>query len=94
MTSSNLSLTGAQVSCPAMIYRLISPQLETPPVPVTLTLENNVLSIEARVVYASDYDDEFLLGLSFDAFDGDAAPLLRDYLLAHGGPEYVESIPG
>ena len=90
MTTSNLSLSGTQVTCPAMIYRLISAQLDTPPVPVVLTLDDNVLTVEARLVYVSDYDDEFLLGMSFDGFAGEAEQHLRDYLVARGGPSYVE----
>ena len=91
MTTNNLSLSGAQIACPAMIYRLISRHLDSPRVPIALDLDDDTtIEIDGRVAYASDYDDEFLLGVAFEAIADDGQEKLRDYLVTHGGPAYAE----
>ena len=53
MLTNNLSLSGAQVSCPAMKYEMLSKKLAQGEAPVELMLEQDRLPITGEIKYAS-----------------------------------------
>lgn len=90
LTTVNLSVSGTQLSCPPMIYSLIGDQLKVPPVELELVLPGGSVAAEAEVLYASGYEDEYLLGVRFVAFPGEGRRQLVDYLVATGGAQFAE----
>ena len=90
MLTNNISLTGAQLSCPAMKYEVIRGKLSSGTAPAEIIAGDDRLPLEAEVMYASDYGDEFLLGVAFRAWSEGAEQKFRDYLIAQAGPSAVQ----
>lgn len=60
----NVSATGMQLSCPSINYRLLHERFEEGDLELTIELPDGVrVAGRARRVYASAYDDEYLIGV-------------------------------
>ena len=90
MATTNISLSGAQVSCPAMKYQVLGAKLASGDAPVQIVLDDDRIDGKAKVMYASDYGDEFLLGVVFTGFEPESDTRFRAYLMAQGGPEFLQ----
>jgi hypothetical protein len=82
MVTTNVSLAGLQLVCPALVLGLLSRALETGEIDVTLTLPGDV-AVQARceVVYVSHYGYEYLIGARFVEFEGEGFERLREQCL-------------
>ena len=90
MLTNNVSLTGAQLSCPAMKYEVIAGKLNGGNAPAEIHAGEDRLPLEVQVMYASDYGDEYLLGIAFKTWGEGAEERFRAYLVQQAGPSAVE----
>jgi hypothetical protein len=79
-TTTNLSLTGAQIAWPVMSYQLAQRRLDHERLELTLALPGTPFDVLARIVYISDVEDEVLLGVEFIEPDEASRDPLRAYL--------------
>ncbi|MCP4043189.1 MAG: PilZ domain-containing protein, partial [Gammaproteobacteria bacterium] len=87
--TTNISFSGAQISCPNMMLGIIKRDLEAKSLSLDLKLpSNSTARINCAVIYVSDYADEYLIGLHFSRFEDDGDRLLKEYFLEISGPEY------
>ena len=69
LTSRNVSKFGMQLSCPSMNYRLLHEHFEEGDVRLAIELAGGEqINADARRVYASSYDDEYLIGIVLSGF--------------------------
>ncbi len=86
LTTTNVSTTGMQLSCPNMIYDFLSDELDSSELAITLNLpENQVVRFTCEVAYVSEWSDEYLLGIHIKEFEGDGSRLLEDYIRSVSG---------
>lgn len=78
-STTNISVTGLQVACPGMIFDLLSDELEAAELVVVLPDQKRVRG-RCRLVYASEWNDEYLLGLEFANFEDNGHELLNTYI--------------
>ncbi len=87
--TTNISFSGAQISCPSMQLGIIGKDLEAKSLSSDLKLPNNrSVRIDCAVIYVTEYADEHLIGLHFFRFKDDGDRLLREYFLETSGAEY------
>jgi hypothetical protein len=79
MTTTNVSLTGLQLSCPGLLFGLLSPALEAGSLDVTLKFPDSTDTARARctVIYVAHYGYEYLIGVRFGEFEADGFEVLR-----------------
>ena len=71
-SSTNLSRTGMQISCPSMWKLRIQPIIDAGTMTATMELpEAQQVTFEGKVVYSSAVDDEYLVGIEFSSFHGE-----------------------
>ncbi len=76
MSTANLSVSGMQLVCPAMIYELIKNEFKTDTVEISLSLpDDQQVNAEFEVVYIAEWDDEILIGSRFTRPNGDFGKL-------------------
>jgi len=78
LTTTNVSLRGMQLSCPGLLFGLLQPALDRGTVELTLFLPDNTAARTAcAVAYVSHYGYEYLIGVSFLAFEDDGYERFR-----------------
>ena len=93
MLTNDVSFTGAQLSCPAMKFDIIRHKLAgATELPIELHAGDDRIPVVGRLMYASDYGDEYLLGVSFMKFPGDGQARLESFLLTEAGPEALAHV--
>ncbi len=86
LTTTNVSTTGMQLSCPTMIYGFLADELDSSELGITLNLtEDQVVRFTCEVAYVSEWSDEYLLGVRIKEFEGDGNRLLEDYIRSLSG---------
>ena len=78
-STTNISVTGLQVVCPSMIFDLLSDELEATELVVVLPDQQRVRG-RCRLIYASEWNEEYLLGLEFASFEENGRELLKSYI--------------
>jgi hypothetical protein len=82
--TTNLSVTGAQLVCPAFLLGLLQPALDSSRLTVSLDLPGHARSrIGCAVVYSAHYGDDYLIGLRFTRLDPAGLAGLQRFLLEH-----------
>ena len=92
-TTTNLSLSGAQIACSESIYKLISGKLDSRELRLTLHLTQSAIDLTARIPYVSSYGEESLIGLQFQAFENDGHELLKAFIVERKGEDFVRLAP-
>lgn len=92
-TTTNLSLSGAQISCSESIYKLISGKLDSRNLRLTLHLNQSAIDLMARIPYVSSYGEESLIGLHFEAFENDGCESLKAFIVERKGEDFVHPAP-
>lgn len=64
-----------------MIFDLLSDELDAAELVVVLPDQQRVRG-QCRLVYASEWNDEYLLGLQFASFEDDGREVLKAYIAA------------
>ncbi len=83
--TTNISLTGIQISCPAMLLDDLLRVLDRQPVEVTLTFPDQMAAkAVCNVSYLEDYGSEYLAGLKFKAFEADGFEVLKSKCSYYG----------
>jgi len=73
----NISRSGLQAACPAMLFDFLAPALEAGTAELSLTItEEQVARARCKVVYVSEYGDEYLIGLEFAEFEEDGEAMV------------------
>jgi len=79
--TSNLSASGVQLECPALRLARFRGQLDDDTVDLTLALpDGGRVRARVKVAYVSEYDDEYLIGVQFERFEGAGEATWRSYL--------------
>ena len=73
-----------------MKYEVISKKLASGEAPIELIHEDQRVAMTAAIKYASDYGDEYLLGMAFAPMSEATQAQLKAVLTAVGGPGAVE----
>ena len=90
VSTNNICISGAQVSCPSMNFEFLSPELASEAINATVMLPGDKrIQCVCLTEYVTDYGDEYLIGLKFTEFEGNGKELLTEYLLQYGGAEFV-----
>jgi len=91
LATTNVSTSGMQLSCPALLFGLLQPHLERGTLEATLQLLPDVaVPVRCAVVYVAHYGYEYLLGARFVEFEGDGLALLRRHCLESDAAEAPE----
>ena len=70
ITSRNVSRSGLQLSCPSMNYRLLQERFEQGRIELAIELPGGEkVRAHARRIYASSYEDEYLIGVQLSALN-------------------------
>ncbi|MCC7413545.1 MAG: PilZ domain-containing protein [Gammaproteobacteria bacterium] len=79
--TSNVSATGIQLVCPGHSLTRFRGMIDEEHAQITLTLtDGRPVQARCKLAYVSEHDDEYLLGLHFERFDGDGAAVWTSYL--------------
>ena len=82
LATTNVSTSGMQLSCPALLFGLLQPHLERGTLEATLQLLPDVaVPVRCAVVYVAHYGYEYLLGARFVEFEGDGLALFGRHCL-------------
>jgi hypothetical protein len=88
LATTNVSLSGMQLSCPALLFGLLQPALDRGTLELSLLLpDESVARCACAVVYVSHYGYQYLVGVTFLAFEGDGYERFRRACLDPPGPE-------
>ena len=81
MSTTNISTSGMQVSCSAQLFERLPSELtyQSLSARVVLPTKQEVHCL-CTVIYVSEHDDLYFLGLQFTAFRADGQKLLRQFL--------------
>ena len=70
--STNVSTTGLQFGCPSMWSLRLQPILDSGAINATIELpDQQTVTFDGKIVYASKVDDEYLVGVEFTSFRDD-----------------------
>ncbi len=76
MSTANLSVTGMQLVCPAMIYEFIKNKLKTETLEACLSLPGEqFVNTGFEVIYITEWAEEFLIGSRFTSIDDEVGAL-------------------
>lgn len=90
LSTNNISICGAQVSCPAMHLDFLSADLASGVLAATVMLPGgNRVRCVCATQYVTDYGSEYLIGLKFTSFEENGEQLLAEYLTEHAGPDFI-----
>ncbi len=65
-TTANLSVSGAQLAIPGMLFKILEHHFQAGPVEVTLNLgAAGTAVVQAITAYVSEYGDDCLIGVAF-----------------------------
>ena len=79
--TSNISKSGAQIVCPALLFRTLRPQLESGGIEVNFTVRGALkITATAKVRYLCPSDDEILIGLELLEFAAGHEDVWLDYI--------------
>lgn len=81
LVTTNVSSTGTQLACPqtALVRFPVRHQGEEFDSQILLP-DGSQLAVRSEVAYISDYDEEYLIGVHFRAFEADGAALWQKYV--------------
>lgn len=85
--TTNVSSGGMQLRCPALVFGLLQPGVDTGELSVLLRLTDEVsIPIRCAVVYLAHYGYDYLLGVRFAGIAEDDYTLYRRHCLAEVEP--------
>jgi len=86
--TTNISLTGVQVSCPLVFLEGLLRALKSNPVTVTIEFPGEcTVRARCRVAYVEDYGDDYLAGLRFESFEANGFAVLEAHCRQHAAKE-------
>lgn len=95
VTTANLSIGGAQLVCPALSWGHASGRLDRAREKLELRLgAEGEITLTVRTAYVSESDDEFLVGVEFTEFQGDARRRLARHVSRAAGSDYTRERVG
>lgn len=72
--STNVSQSGLQFGCPTMWKLRLQPFLDSGVMSATIELpDQQTVTFDGKIIYASEVDDEYLVGVEFTGFKGEDA---------------------
>lgn len=93
--TTNVSSGGMQLRCPALVFGLLQPGVESGELSVLLWAADDVsISMRCAVVYLAHYGYDYLLGVRFAGVAEDDYALYRRHCLGDAGPEVEADAPG
>lgn len=84
--STNVSETGLQFGCPTMWKLRLQAILDSGVISATIELpDDRTVTFEGKIIYSSEVDDEYLVGVEFTSFQGEDAKVWRSFVSAYVG---------
>jgi c-di-GMP-binding flagellar brake protein YcgR len=85
--STNISTGGMQLICDRITVSMLKRQIKDDIVDITIPIpKQESIVITCRIAYISAYDDnESLIGIEFESFEGDGQSVLETYIKDNAG---------
>ena len=80
LPTTNVSLQGAQLSCPAMRFGSLKSAGQNGGLTIDIPLRPESVKVAAEISYANESDDGFLVGVTFKQFLEDSESRWREFI--------------
>ena len=92
LLTTNVSLSGIQLECPALRYRGFQAACKDNHVVMKLTLpgSDELIDIKGQVVYTSPVEDDYLIGIDLVGFTKIGMPIWKSYIASLRGSRILE----